>query len=158
MKTFFLLAIVAVSMPLAAQIAPTPARDQAALLKAADQKLAANKKLVYDFWREVLEARHLDLAEKYMREDYIQHNPNAATGRKGFTDYFSKQGGPQPIAATIKKPLISIIAEGDLVMLSFVQENPDPKDSAKKYSTTWFDVFRIDNGKIAEHWDSSSKN
>ena len=24
---------------------------------------------------------------------------------------------------------------------------------AKKYTTTWFDMFRIENGKIAEHWD-----
>src|SRR5579864_5025044 len=49
-----------------------PAKDQAALLKSRDPKLAANKKLAYDFFRIVLRARHLDEAEKYMKADYIQ--------------------------------------------------------------------------------------
>jgi predicted SnoaL-like aldol condensation-catalyzing enzyme len=149
--------IALISIPLLAQVAPTPAADQLALLKSSDPKLAANKKLVYDFWREVLEARHLNLADKYMREDYIQHNPNAATGVKGFKDYFSKLGGPLPIEPKIKRPIISIIAEGDLVMLNFVTENKDPKDATKTYKTTWFDAFRIQGGKIAEHWDSALK-
>ena len=30
-------------------------------------------------------------------------------------------------------------------------------DSTKKYTTTWFDMFRIENGKIAEHWDTAEK-
>ena len=54
--------------------------------------------------------------------------------------------------------LALIIAEGDLVNMSFVQEYPDPADSTKKYTTTWFDTFRIQNGKIVEHWDSALKN
>ena len=41
--------------------------------------------------------------------------------------------------------------------LSFVDERKDPKDAAKKYTTTWFDMFRVENGKIAEHWDPASK-
>jgi len=32
-----------------------------------------------------------------------------------------------------------------LVMMSQVREYPDPKDSTKKYKTTWFDVFRVEN-------------
>ena len=67
----------------------TVSKDQEALLKSADPKLAANKKLVYDFYRIVLRARRLELAEQYMKEDYMQHNPNAATGIKGFKDFFS---------------------------------------------------------------------
>jgi len=157
MKMLAWLLVIAITIPLYGQVAPAPAPDQQALLKSNDPKLAANKKLVYDFWREVLEARHLDLAEKYMREDYIQHNPNAATGVKGFKEYFSKQGGPLPIEPKIKRPLISIIAEGDLVMLDFASVNKDPKDSTKTYTTTWFDVFRIKDGKIAEHWDPALK-
>jgi predicted SnoaL-like aldol condensation-catalyzing enzyme len=51
--------------------------------------------------------------------------------------------------------VISIVAEGDLVMLNFVQENKDSK--GQPYKTTWFDVFRIQDGKIAEHWDSALK-
>jgi predicted SnoaL-like aldol condensation-catalyzing enzyme len=138
-----------------AQVDPKPLAAQEELVKDRDPKLAANKKLVYDFWREVLEARHLDLAEKYMRTDYIQHNPNAETGVAGFKAYFSKLGGPLPIEPKIKRQVISIVAEGDLVVLNFVQENKDSK--GQPYKTTWFDMFRIQDGKIAEHWDSATK-
>jgi predicted SnoaL-like aldol condensation-catalyzing enzyme len=140
-----------------AQVPVTAGADQQAMLKSKDPKLAANKKLVYDMWRELLEAGHLELAEKYLAEDYIQHNPLAATGRKGFVDFFTKIGRkPVPIEPQIKRGLVSVVAEGDLVVLSFVNELPNPNEPGKKYTTTWFDMFRIENGKIAEHWDSQT--
>src|SRR4029453_7241998 len=78
MKTAFcILTAIMLAVPLFGHIDPKALASQEELLKDRDPKLAANKKLVYDFWREVLEARHLDVAEKYMRTDYIQHNPNA---------------------------------------------------------------------------------
>src|SRR6266487_3652236 len=83
--------------PIFAALPVVPAKDQAALLKSSDPKLAANKKIAYDFYRIILRGRRLEQAEKYMREDYIQHNPNADTGIKGFKEYFSRLGGPQPI-------------------------------------------------------------
>src|ERR1700712_2152615 len=86
------------------------AQSQRSMLYSKDSKLAKNKKLVYDFWRSVLEGGHLDLAPQYMLETYIQHNPNAQTGRQGFIDFFSKFTKPQPIADTIKANLISIVA------------------------------------------------
>jgi len=141
--------------PLFAAVPVVPAKDQAALLKSNDSKLAANKKLCYDFYRIVLRGRHLDEAEKYMRDDYIQHNPNADTGIKGFKEYFPKQGGPLPIPDTVVG-LVAIQAEGDYVTLSLVREYDDPATGGK-YTSTWFDMFRIQNGKIAEHWDNATK-
>jgi predicted SnoaL-like aldol condensation-catalyzing enzyme len=131
-----------------------PAKDQTALLKASDPKLAANKKLCYDFFRVILRARQLDQADKYMTVDYIQHNPNAETGMKGFKEFFSRMGGPQPVQDTVPG-LVAIQAEGDYVTLSFVREYDHPKEKGKKYTTTWFDMFRVVNGKIVEHWDSA---
>lgn len=145
------------SAPLFAALPVTPALDQGALLRSKDSKLAANKKLCYDFFRVVLRARHLDEADKYMKSDYIQHNPNADTGIAGFKAYFSKlPGGPQPVEATLPG-LVAIQAEGDYVTLSFVREYDDPVNKGQRYTTTWFDMFRIDNGKIAEHWDVALK-
>ncbi len=127
------------------------------LLANPDARLAANKRLVYDFWREVFEGGHMELAKKYMAESYIQHNPNVPTGRAAFVDFFTKYSKPKSIEPKIKAPLVAIVAEGDLVVLSFVREEKDPKDATKKYTTTWFDMFRVENGKIAEHWDAASK-
>ena len=140
-----------------AQLPVKPLASQNELLKSDNQTLIQNKKLVYDMWREFLEGGHLELADKYFTENYIQHNPNAATGREALIDFFSKFTKPQQIVDSIKASVVAIIAEGDLVMLSFVRELPDPNDKSKKYSTTWFDLFRIEKGKIAEHWDCAVK-
>lgn len=133
------------------------AQTQASMLKSSDPKLAANKKLLYDFWRVVFEGGHMDEAPKYMAETYIQHNPNVASGRKAFMDFFSKFAVAKPVVDTVKAPLIAIIAENDYVTLVFRSDRQDPKDPGQKYSTTWFDMFRIENGKMAEHWDPATK-
>ncbi len=140
-----------------AQVAVTPAADQSALLVSADPQLAQNKRLVYDFWREVLEGGHLDLAEKYLSEGYIQHNPGVATGRAGFVEFFSKFTKPKDIQPQIAASVVSITAEGDLVTLAIVRTLPDPKNPTAAYTTTWFDMFRVADGKIVEHWDSAVK-
>ena len=149
--------MLATALPTTAQVAVIAAADQEALLTSTDARLAANKRLVYDFWREVFEAGHMDLADKYMAEGYIQHNPNVPTGRAAFVDFFSKNVKPHAIEPRVKAPLVAILADGDLVVLVFAREMPDPQDAAKKYTTTWFDMFRIERGKIAEHWDPATK-
>lgn len=147
------------TLPIAAvaQIAVVAAPGQQALLASGDAHLAANKRLVYDFWREVFEGGHMELADKYMAETYIQHNPNVPTGRAAFVDAFSKRVQPQPVEARIKAPLVAVVAEGDFVVLAFARSAADPKDPARKYTTTWFDMFRIESGRIAEHWDPAQK-
>jgi predicted SnoaL-like aldol condensation-catalyzing enzyme len=136
-------------------VQPNPNHEQ--LLASTDAKLAANKRLVYDFWREVFEGGHMELAERYMAESYVQHNPNVPTGRAAFVEFFSRFAKPKTIEPRVKAPLVAITAEGDRVILSFAREAADPKDTTKKYTTTWFDMFRIDGGRIAEHWDAATK-
>ena len=161
MRTQLARLLVVVSLGLApaafAQVGVGAAPDQEKLLASADPKLAANKRLVYDFWREVFEGAHMELADKYMADSYIQHNPNVPTGRAAFVEFFQRVRKPAPIEPRIKAPLVAIVAEGDFVVLSFAREHADPKDATKKYTTTWFDMFRIENGKIAEHWDPAQK-
>ncbi len=155
---FFILFLLSVTVSnVQAQLPVKPLAPQLELLKSDNPKYAANKKLVYDMWREFIEAGHMEVAEKYFTETYMQHNPNAATGRKALVAFFSKWAKPQAISDTIKSQVVAIVAEGDLVVISFVSERTDPNDVNKKYTTTWFDMFRIEKGKIAEHWDSSEK-
>jgi len=152
----YAIAFLVLSAPLFAAIPVVPGKNQAAMLKSSNPKLAANKKVAYDFYRIVLRGLRLDQADKYMREDYIQHNPNADTGMAGFKAYFVKLGGPKPIPDTLPD-LIAIQAEGDYVTLSLVRTYDDPVEKGKKYTSTWFDMFRIQDGKIAEHWDNATK-
>jgi predicted SnoaL-like aldol condensation-catalyzing enzyme len=48
---------------------------------------------------------------------------------------------------------VAIVAENDLVSMSFRRECKDPRNPGATYTTTWFDMFRVEDGKIAEHWD-----
>jgi predicted SnoaL-like aldol condensation-catalyzing enzyme len=151
-KKILLLSFIIVSI-----VSSVFAQSQKDMLYSKNAKLAQNKKIVYDFWREILEGGHIEFATKYMTESYIQHNPNVATGRQPIVDYFTKYVKPIPVVDTIKAPLIAIVAEGDLVVLTFKQVYPDPKEKGKQYISTWFDMLRIENGKIAEHWDPATK-
>lgn len=146
----------ALTLPTLAQVPVQANPDHATMLASADPRLAANKRLVYDFWREVFEGGHMEMVDKYLSEGYIQHNPTVPTGRAGFVGVFSQFANPKPIQDRVRAPLVAITAEGDLVVLSFARTGTDPKDSQKKYSTTWFDMFRIEGGKIAEHWDPAT--
>ncbi|MEI9813830.1 MAG: nuclear transport factor 2 family protein [Acidobacteriota bacterium] len=156
-KLVFAALLVASAVFAALPVVPIDPAKQKDLLKSSDPKLAANKKLAYDFFRVLLRGRQLDQTGKFMAVDYIQHNPNAETGMAGFKAYFSAlPGGPQPVPETLDG-LIAIQAEGDYVTLSFVREYDDPGAPGKKYTTTWFDMLRIVNGKVVEHWDNATK-
>ena len=131
------------------------AKDQQALLKSSDPQLAANKKLVFDMWRTFLDAHHVDEADKFLAPEYHQHNPNADTGLAGVKAYFTAlKLEPIPVPAEIPG-LVSIVAERDLVVMSFVRNGMDKE--GKPYTTTAFDMFRVANGKIVEHWDIATK-
>lgn len=148
-------AIAAAPIVVQAQIPVAVATDQAALLKSPDAKLAANKKLVYDFWREVFVGGQVDKVPGYMAESYIQHNPAVPTGREAFIRFVSSR--PKAATPATIPNLVTIRAEGDLVILAFKRDLPEPTDASKTYTSTWFDMFRIENGKIAEHWDYGTK-
>jgi len=118
-----------------------------------------NLEMVLDWWRVVIEGGHLDQAPKYQAEDYIQHNPNVNTGRAGFVEFFGKFSKPKdPIPAKLANPPVVTGARGDFVWLIFEQESKDPRDPSKTYHSNSFDVLRIQNGKVQEHWDSAMKN
>ena len=156
-RTLLFVLILSAASALRAQVPVSANPNQEQMLAGGDAKVLANKRLVYDFWREVFEGGHMELAEKYMSESYVQHNPNVPTGRAAFVEFFSKIAKPKAIEPKIKAPLVAIVGEGDLVILAFAREHTDPKDSTRKYTTTWFDMFRIENGRIAEHWDPAMK-
>src|SRR5215475_13210745 len=102
-----------------------PTTPQTAPINAQEKK---NLDLVLNWWREVIESGHLDLTSKYQAEDYIQHNPNANTGRAGFVEFFSKFAKPKnPIPATLSNPPVVKGAKGDYVWMIFEHEDKDPR-------------------------------
>lgn len=138
----------------------TPAPDQDALFHSTDPKLDANKQAAYMIEKDLLEAGHWELAPKYLTERYIQHNPNAASGRDAVVHYFTQvmKIKPSPITQKLtKNRIVSVVAEGDLVTVASAREVKDPSDPTKSYTTTSFDMWRFKDGKADEHWDQATK-
>ncbi|MED2186086.1 ester cyclase [Bacillus wiedmannii] len=104
-----------------------------------------NKKMVVDFYNEVFNKHDIDIIPKYVSEDYKQHNPFVADGRKAFMDFFKEDFVKNPnSSAAIKR----VVVEGDTVALH-VHSRTNSQDKG----VAIVDIFRIKNGKIVEHWD-----
>ena len=141
-----------------AQEPVTPPADQDALFHSKNPQLDANKQVAYHIVKDLLQANHWELADKYLTKRYIQHNPNAKSGLDGVIYYFTKvrKVAATPIPEHVSFNVVSVVAEGDLVTIAYAREFPDPKDPSKKYTTTWFDQYRMVGGKADEHWDPAT--
>lgn len=141
-----------------AQAPVVAAKDPDALFHSANPRLNANKQVAYHIVKDLIEAGHWDLAPKYLTRRYIQHDPLAASGRAGVVRFFTQvlKAKPVPIPAKMKTKIVSVVAEGDLVVVAYLRKVKDPADPAKTYTTTWFDMWRIRNGKADEHWDPAT--
>jgi len=149
------LAFMAFSAQAAEPVVAASPEAQRAMLASSDPQLAANKKLVWDMWRTFLQGGDINAADRYLAPEYHQHNPNAETGLEGVKAYFRAAGRTATPPKDYVERLIAITAERDLVTLALLREMKD-KDG-NTYTTTAFDMFRVANGKIVEHWDIATK-
>src|SRR6476659_11353489 len=96
------------------------APDADALFHSSDPKLDRNKQAAYHIVKDLLEAGHWEMADKYLTERYIQHNPNAASGRAGVVKFFTEvmKVKPTPIPEKMTTKVVSVTAEGDLVVVA----------------------------------------
>ena len=104
----------------------------------------ANRALVLEFAEKVLEgADYSVLTDFISTETYLQHNPEAADGLDGFGAAAAKWGeqGKNLVYKTVHK----VVAEGDLVLLQSEGEFGVP--------VSYWDLFRVADGRIVEHWD-----
>ncbi|WP_221765623.1 ester cyclase [Methyloradius palustris] len=115
-----------------------------------------NKQLLANFGAEVFGKKNLSNLPKYMREDYIQHNPLVGQGLTGFKHFFADWFIAVP---DWNYTLTKIVAEGDTVWAYGTYSGTQKGDwlgipaTNKSYSITAVDIFRIQDGKLAEHWD-----
>ena len=129
-----------------------------ALFTSRNPTLHRNKQAAYHIERDLLGAGHWELADRWLTARYIQHNPNAASGRDGVVAYFTKvlKVQPKPIPAKLAMPVVAVVAEGDYVVVITPRTVTDAKDPSKSYTTSWFDMWRFVNGKADEHWDGAT--
>ena len=155
-----LLAAASMSLSAAhAQEAVVGVANAEAAFTAKDPVLNKNKQAAYHIMKELLEAGHWEMADKWLTQRYIQHNPNAASGLAGVVYYFTQVAKvqPKPIPEKLGTKIAAVMAEGDLVMVATPRVMKDPKDPTKTYTTTWFDMGRFKDGKADEHGDPAEK-
>jgi predicted SnoaL-like aldol condensation-catalyzing enzyme len=112
---------------------------------------ARNKEIVRNFYTTVLIGRDIDAAPRFLRADYIQHNPQVPTGLKGFMDAF-RQRFAQKLPADYKRELLNVVGDNDMVVV-YVRQTWTGKDG-QHHQALGFDMFRVQDGMIAEHWDA----
>jgi len=105
----------------------------------------ANKKTVVDFYEKAINQKDFDAASRYLGSRYIQHNPVAPDGAEGLKGFigFLKSKFPDS-----KSEIKRVFAEGDYVILH-VHAVREPGTRGRAI----VDIFRLENGKIVEHWD-----
>ncbi|HTG51894.1 MAG TPA: nuclear transport factor 2 family protein [Candidatus Tectomicrobia bacterium] len=110
-----------------------------------------NKAIVRDFYTTVLIGRNVDAAPRFVRQDYIQHNPQVPTGLKGFMDTFRERFA-QKLPSDYKRELLNVIGDKDIVV-TYVRQTWTGRDG-QHHQALGFDMFRVQDGMIAEHWDA----
>ena len=106
----------------------------------------ANRQLVINFYTQVFNEHDVAGASEAIADDYIQHNPTVATGKAAFVEFATGLLAANPDASG---SIVRSAAEGDLVWLH-VHAGGD-EDGAGGLAI--IDIFRVEDGKIAEHWD-----
>jgi len=152
------LAVLFACMPAVAQepVTGVTGAEADALFTSKNPKLNTNKQAAYHIMKDLLEANHWDLAHQWITDRYLQHNPNVASGLAGVVKYFTAMRKPTPIPEHLTTTKVTaVVAEGDYVIVVRPREYPDPRDPSKKYTTTWFDMWRFVDGKADEHWDGA---
>jgi predicted SnoaL-like aldol condensation-catalyzing enzyme len=73
------------------------------------------------------------------------------TGLKGFMDTFRERFA-LALPSDYKRELLNVIAENDMVV-TYMRQTWTGRDG-KHNQAFGFDMFRVEDGKIAEHWDA----
>lgn len=105
----------------------------------------ANKRAVLAFYDAALNQSDFSAAAVHFGAHYIQHNPMIADGIDGFRSFLQdlKMQFPE-LRSDIKR----VFADGDFVILHVhAKRRPD------ELGLAIVDIFRLEQGKIVEHWD-----
>jgi predicted SnoaL-like aldol condensation-catalyzing enzyme len=108
-------------------------------------QLELNKRVATEFYDAAINRKDFAAASQYLGSAYRQHNPTAADGAEGlraFIDFLKTRFPNQ--RGEIKR----VIAEGDLVVLHVHSTRGDDTPGR-----AIVDIFRVENGKVVEHWD-----
>ena len=109
------------------------------------KQVEENKAVVLDFYEKGLNQKDFAAASVHFGSRYTQHNPNAADGPEGFKNFLAFLREKFPAS---RSEIKRVFADGDYVIVHVhAVRAPGERGSAV------IDFFKLENGKIVEHWD-----
>lgn len=103
-----------------------------------------NRQIVLDFYEAVVNRRDFTAASAYLGDVYIQHRADAPDGIDGLRRFIEREGRNPHTHVNVRR----VFTDGDHVVLhTHVVRSRDDRGSAH------VDIFRVDGGKVVEHWD-----
>lgn len=117
--------------------------------------LENNKRKILQLMRLLVDPKTAHLAAPLMTESYIQHNPNIASGRKAIIEFTQSEMAQRARESMQPAGDPVLIAEGDFVVMMLPRDVPHPHKPGQTYRSYWFDMWRMEDGLIAEHWDGA---
>jgi len=137
-----------------------------------------NKQTTLHIMRELLQCGQWDRSGEWLTDQYLQHNPNAASGRAGVVYFFTQVMKQERIDSCeeLTTEIVAVMADDDYVTVLWPRVYPDPRTpeyqecqklavgdgrnrclaGVKLYWTSWFDTWRFVDGKADEHWDPTT--
>jgi len=106
---------------------------------------------VLGYYNDVIQQGKVEKIDRYIGDTYIQHNPDTPNGKQAVVDFVEKFILPNKDEdgnVLVQSQIIRVIAEGDLVALHVKSD-----EWLGPNGSVIFDIYRIENGKLIEHWD-----
>ncbi|MEM6388718.1 MAG: nuclear transport factor 2 family protein [Pseudomonadota bacterium] len=103
------------------------------------QDTEANKSLVREYTKQVRQEGDIGKIDRFVAADLTQHRPEIAAGRDGLRAHLATEAEGQ------FEMLFHLMGDGDLV-LTYAKRHANSADIAA------FDLYRVQDGMIAEHW------
>ena len=107
-------------------------------------KKEQNIALVKRFYDEVFNAHDVSKLDEFMRDDYMQHNATVEDGKDGFIKFTEFFFGLDP-----EMEIVKIFANDDDEVAVFFKCTCRANGMVNKV----VDIYRLQDGKLAEHWD-----
>lgn len=104
-----------------------------------------NKDLVLNALAKVFDAQKTELIETYYHPQYIQHSPEIKDGVDGLSEAITQM---RDNGITVAREVVRVVAQDNLVATQ-------SRVTIGAHTMIVGDLFRIQDGKIIEHWDAS---
>src|SRR5208282_912732 len=104
-----------------------------------------NLQAVLDFYEVIINGQDYSRGMEFLDDNYIQHRPDVPTGPQGVLDHVRRIYAEAP---THKARIVRSFVDGDYVILHVQILN-----AVEAPNIAVMDIFRVENGKLMEHWD-----